>query len=364
MGRQGRNYGIDLLRIVSMLMVLVLHILGVGGILKTATPLSADYEVAWFLEIAAYCAVNCYALVSGYVGLYSKFKYTNIACTWLQVAFYNVLFSAVAAFLLPEITRRHIFDACMPVYNNFYWYFTAYFAVFFLAPLFNRAILALSDKQLYAVAATIFFLFSLAPTFKSGDVFFINRGYSALWLALLYVLGAALRKCDIGSKIKARTAFLGYAACILITWGYKYMAEYHNAADPAAKSWPVFAVTYISPLILLSGIFLVIAFSQLRVAKVPQKLIAFFAPLSFGVYLIHTQRYAWRYLLSGRFAPLATWHPLALGGAVLLFALALFVVCALIEYLRDLLFRLLHIREWLTKIESRLLKDLWNTTET
>ena len=73
--KRERNYGIDLLRIVSMLMVVVLHVLGQGGVLKTSTPLSIGYSVAWILEIAAYCAVNCYALISGYVGVNSKFKY-------------------------------------------------------------------------------------------------------------------------------------------------------------------------------------------------------------------------------------------------------------------------------------------------
>jgi hypothetical protein len=51
-----------------MLMVVVLHILGQGGVLKTARPLSVEYEIAWFLEILCYCAVNCYALISGYAG--------------------------------------------------------------------------------------------------------------------------------------------------------------------------------------------------------------------------------------------------------------------------------------------------------
>ena len=120
-----RNHGIDLLRIVSMLMVLILHILGPGGILKNTNILSANYEAAWLLEIAAFCAVNCYALASGYVGLYTKFKYTNIVHIWLQVAFYNVLFTAIAAALLPEVTSHHILEACLPVHNNFYWYFTA-----------------------------------------------------------------------------------------------------------------------------------------------------------------------------------------------------------------------------------------------
>ena len=66
--QNGRNYGIDLLRIISMVMIQILHILGNGGILNASIGAPVRNNVAWFLEIASYCAVNCYALISGYVG--------------------------------------------------------------------------------------------------------------------------------------------------------------------------------------------------------------------------------------------------------------------------------------------------------
>ena len=42
-----RNYGIDLLRIVSMMMVVLLHVLGQGGILDGSDPLTVKSETAW-----------------------------------------------------------------------------------------------------------------------------------------------------------------------------------------------------------------------------------------------------------------------------------------------------------------------------
>ena len=62
-----RNYGIDLLRIVSMIMIPVLHILGQGAILDRSSALSGSYKAAWLLEIVCYCAVNVYGIISGYV---------------------------------------------------------------------------------------------------------------------------------------------------------------------------------------------------------------------------------------------------------------------------------------------------------
>ena len=40
-------------RMIAMLMVVVLHILGKGGVLSACEPLSGQYELLWFLEIAA-----------------------------------------------------------------------------------------------------------------------------------------------------------------------------------------------------------------------------------------------------------------------------------------------------------------------
>ena len=64
-----RNRGIDLLRMTAMWMVVILHILNKGGVLAAAAPLSAGQGTARLLETAAYCAVNCFALITGYVGV-------------------------------------------------------------------------------------------------------------------------------------------------------------------------------------------------------------------------------------------------------------------------------------------------------
>ena len=45
----GRNYGIDLLRIVAMMMIPLLHVLGHGGILGTLTPLEIHMNRLYLL---------------------------------------------------------------------------------------------------------------------------------------------------------------------------------------------------------------------------------------------------------------------------------------------------------------------------
>ena len=83
-----RNYGIDLLRITSMLYIVILHVLGHGGILSNVKAGSLHFHAAWLLESWCFCAVNIFALISGYVGYSEKERphnYANYFVMWLQV---------------------------------------------------------------------------------------------------------------------------------------------------------------------------------------------------------------------------------------------------------------------------------------
>lgn len=101
-----RNYGIDFLRMISMIMIVMLHTLGHGGILRSVSFLSVHYQIAWLLEVIAFGAVNTYAMISGFVSVDSHFKISNILILWLQVLFYGILINTVFFFLLPE-SRIH-----------------------------------------------------------------------------------------------------------------------------------------------------------------------------------------------------------------------------------------------------------------
>ena len=83
--KNGRNYGIDLIRIISMYMIVILHVLGQGGILWNLEKLSFRYNISWLLEIFCYCSVTCYALITGYVMNNGKFKYKKIINLWSGV---------------------------------------------------------------------------------------------------------------------------------------------------------------------------------------------------------------------------------------------------------------------------------------
>ena len=107
-----RNYGIDLLRIVAMYMIVLYHCLLLGGVINKATQIgigSINYDISWLLDTLCYCAVNCYALISGYVGVKSKFKLQNIIKLWFQVLFYSVVLNIIIWVTIPNVPIILIF---------------------------------------------------------------------------------------------------------------------------------------------------------------------------------------------------------------------------------------------------------------
>ncbi|MBE6782107.1 MAG: acyltransferase [Ruminococcaceae bacterium] len=349
-----RNYGLDLLRIVSMLMIIVFHILGHGGLLNALSPLSINYEIIWFLEIMCYCAVNCYALISGYVGVESKYKYSKIVVLWLQVFFYAVLISVLIALFVPGEYINIVFKGLFPVKNCVYWYFTAYFGLFFCIPLINKALNTFDVKQLKIFGITIFAVFSLLPCFSKQDVFYTQRGYSFLWLTLLYILGGIIKKTNLFRNTKSYIFLIGYFVCCAVTWTEKLVVELLK--NNSVKS---VLVSYTSPTVLLSALMLLFFFSKLKTGKILSKVIATVAPLTFGVYLIHDNPNIRKHLIQGVFERVAAYNPLITIAIVLSTVICIFVICVLIDFLRDRLFKLLKVKERLLKLESKFIGKIW-----
>lgn len=326
-----KNYGIEWLRILSMYMVAVLHTLGQGGILGSFQQGTFDYSVAWFLETAAYGAVDCFALISGYVGWNSHFRYRKGLRLWLQTVFYTIGITILFAIFMPEaVTKDQWLAACFPIMKKQYWYMTAYAGLFILIPILNRAITYLSGKELFRICLAIFLVFSLLPTLFNEAVFGLGGGYSALWLILLYILGGFWGKYQVVCVnrlphfLRRHRIFLhvflptfGYLLCTIASWALKHFGH------------PQY-VSYTSPTILLGALALFFLFSSLSCGRRSRQLAAFLAPSALSVYLIHVNPLIWDHIMLffavGHF-PSGLWLSLWVPGV----ALGIYLLCTIID---------------------------------
>lgn len=343
-----RNYGIDLLRLFAMFLIVMLHVLTQGQIIRDDQ--SVSYYVLFFLEVITYCAVDIYALISGFVGYTEEekpYRYHKYLPMWLQVFLYNFSFTLLA-FFKQFADGKELFFSAFPVLTKTYWYFTMYTALFFLIPFINKAIRTFSKREMNIVAFITFVLFSVL-SFVSHP-FQTAGGFSFLWLFCLYILGAWMKKCDVVNKLKTHVLWIMLLVCNLATWtGFLFTPEWTNLS---------YLFGYCSPTMVGSAFCFVCLFSRMNVNKFFAWISSFFAPCAFGVYLIHNQVFFANTIISGKF----TWVtdlPLYLSILTTLgISLAIFLSCLLIDKVRILVFQFIRIDEGSEKLCKFLSKKL------
>lgn len=340
---KSRNYGIDLLRIVSMFMICILHVIGVGGVLEASATLSLNYNIVWLIECACNCAVNAFALISGYVGIEKKFKIFNIISLWIIVEFYSVGITMVICFLTScSIGIKDIIKSVIPVTSGGYWYFTAYFAMFFLTPLLNAAIQNV-DRLIYKCSILFSaFIFCVMGTLSLGmDTFGLRFGYTTWWLIYLYTIGGYLRK--YGSRVighNCKIWFELYLGSTIISWLAKMVMTVINTFLGKELLPTGILISYTSPTMLLSGIGLTMLFANLKIESAKTiKIIKVISPLAFSVYIIHCHPLIYRLALTKRFEEYAKFNVLGMFVLIILTATIIFMACILVDIIRKSLFK-------------------------
>jgi hypothetical protein len=254
----------------------------------------------------------------------------------------------------PEVVGiKDIIKAIFPFAFNVYWYFTAYFCMFFFIPFINYFVEKASKEMSRNLLWTIIILFSIIPTLFHNDVYKVDGGYSAFWLSMMYFIGAYIKKYGINTKINAKRGFIGYLICIIVTWGSKFILDIITNMILGEPHGGVL-VSYTSPTILFAGIMLLLCFLNLNLGNIWKKFIVFFAPVTFGVYLIHVEPLIWKTIMKDRFVDYLEFSPIVMAIAVLGTALAIWFICSMIDKVRLEIFKILKVKQLLNNTENTL----------
>ncbi len=349
---KNRNYGIDLLRIITMFMIVNLHILYHGGILSSEKLYfgSTKFNIVWIIEIVSYVAVNCYALISGFVGVNSKNKYSNIILLWLRVAFYSILLYLLACkFGIIEYDYNTFITFCFPVLNSKYWYFTAYFVLFFFMPILNAGLQNLDYKQLRNTVILIIIVTCILPFIYAGDVFQFKKGYSFVWLLVLYIIGGFIGKYNLNIKFSKILMLLLFVLCVALEFGSLYLTNYMKLKG--VEKFKYSLVSYMSPTMLLSGIALVILFSKMEL-RFLRKIISFLSPLCFSVYLIHEHKVIRNKYIAGQFERFLDYPTKEMVISIAITVISIFCIGIFIDFFRECLFKILRLKKLFSFIDK------------
>lgn len=339
-----RNVNVDLFRIIATLFVVGLHVLGQGGILRNASPGGTKYWVAWLFEICALCAVNCFALISGYVMVNKTIKSKRIIGLWFQVLFYSLGITALFFVFLPESrTIKNLIIALLPITGKQWWYISSYFVLLFFVPFLNEAINHISQqvyKRLLIVALVgICCIDCVVPM----DAFVINDGYSPIWLIIVYLFGAYIRKSGLHQKITPSKSILGFFLVNILTFLSKFTIYFVTEIFLGEAKFENVFLSYISITILTSAIFLFLFCLNVKINDFASKIINILSPVTLGVYLVHVHPLVYDFILRDAFAWLVHKPLIVMILCIFIAILFIFVLCTAIELLRIQFFKLINL---------------------
>ena len=342
------NTGINLFKLFSMFMIALLHVLGIGGIIGAAAGTSSYYPV-YLMQNAAFCAVNCYALVSGYLMLGKEIKPSRITELWFEVFFYSVSISAIMMIVYRDLfSARNIVYAVTPIISNQYWYMTSYFMMYLFVPMMNKFADA-ANKKVFTATIVVILVLTTGSLMIKQDGFRLNDGYSPIWLMIMYLVGAYMKKFNVGAKMKKWLALLLYVISSLCSF---ILCVFSKKLLKIMLGNDISYLSYTSPFVVLSAIFLFIFFSKLKFGKKTEKLINYITPAALGVYLIHTHPLVFNKLMKDIAMPLVNHGTAAMIFGSVAMALAVFIICIVIDLLRIQLFKLIRINALCKKLDE------------
>ena len=287
---QTRNIALDVLRLVSMLMVTMLHITGHGLNNVQLGIHQVTYWISLFLNSFSLVAVNCFVLISGYFLSAKGTSPKKLLSLWLQVWMYSVgIYLALC--LIPGIPVNFRFSTlveCMcPLLSHQYWFFTVYFLLYLIAPFLNKLVNSWSQTEYRKALILLLTVFSLVASVNIwSDHFGTNRGYSLIWFMILYLIAGYLRRFDLRRSVHPGLIYL--VSCLLLfvfrggiaLWNPEYESVRAVAANQCGYNGPLIVCASL-------GLFLWAKNAALKTGAKTSRIISRMATLSFGVYLLH-----------------------------------------------------------------------------
>lgn len=290
-----RNYGIDLLKIVMMFLIVCGHVIWHGSIWNRTVvynQFSFLSEGIRFIDIIASCAVNCYAISTGYLLFNNSCDKKKLLAHWVQVETYSVLLFLIFG-VATDFSIKNMISSFLPITRNQYWYFTSYFIVYLAAPYVNKLLAILNKKEFTIFIVGEILILSLIPTVAITDIFVLNRGYSPWWMIVLYTIGVYLRRFEDEILLTPKQIIVCLVLLFFATYSLEKLGELlsvtvlneqMNVRDIIVGYTKIFTV--------IESLMCFIAFEKIAIQQdVLKKVIPVLSKATFGVYLFHDNMY-------------------------------------------------------------------------
>ena len=287
--KKRRNANMDLLRIVSMLLIVFLHSIDHSGVLENAeTCGSGMYFYVRFTYALCQVCVNIYIMLSGYFMVKSKFRLQKLVTLWMEATFYSLVLRIV--FMITgtkTFSMTSLISCFFPILTGRYWFLTIYVGLYLISPFLNMLINTMDKKQHGLLNVCLFGLMSLWSSIHPSIAGMNSGGgWGLAWFVALYITAAWFR-LYYTPKEKPVVWLVVFIAIPLLIAAVQYMLKNWitiGMLNRVIDNWFRYdsAPVYIMSISLFAG-FLNINIKSERASR----MISFVAPMTLGVYLIH-----------------------------------------------------------------------------
>lgn len=144
-----RIIGVDIAKIVAMILVVAVHVNGFGLPYVGDNPTGLGYLLLRsFLGAIFMACINIFAIASGYAGIMATFKISRLIRLWIQIVFTGLMvLICLDLFTDINVQTKDYLKACIPIAKKQYWYMTAYFMLCLVMPVLNAGIKSLNQKE-------------------------------------------------------------------------------------------------------------------------------------------------------------------------------------------------------------------------
>lgn len=315
-----RQSGIELLRIVAIVMVLVCHanarVLGLPSRAEVFSVPAPSIARMLFGAMAVY-GVNIFVMISGWFGIHAKPK--GLANLLFEVLF--LLWGIYAVFLLTgnATFNMHDIKVCLALTDE-YWFVMAYVGLYIFSPVLNAFVEKASKRELQLLLVG-FYVFQCYYCWASGTLDYFS-GYSITFFFGLYLTARYFRLYPV--RILSRHGGLVYVASLAVVTTVSVVALV------LVGNWARM-LRYDNPLVIVGAIGLLNAFSHLRLHS---RLVNSLATACFAVYIIHFDPLVFHYFAMAVKSIYNSTSGLVTVAAISMFLVAVFLACWLIDRVR------------------------------
>ena len=216
--------------------------------------------------------------------------------------------------------------------------------MYFLSPFINRLTNAISIKSYRLLAVGLFITFCLFAPIVYNGYLAVGGGYNFAWFLTIYVIVGYVRASGIWNNFSWKTYLSIFL--ILTIVGTLFRCLLPNVLY-VSKGY------YNDPVIFLSALTCFLLFASIKIKRTTtQKIIKFFVPLSVAVFFIHANPFIEEWFRTVDFSSFINNKALLYAIVIPAIALAVYIVCTLLEYLRILLFEKVQLNRVIDRVSS------------